>query len=95
MDSEEAAVSVFVVERFLPRLTGTDVSEHARRETEVVAAGRADIHHLRTVYLPDDELCLSLFEAPSIEALRRVNDQAGMAWERITAAIDVETETRR
>lgn len=88
-------MSVFVVERFLPKLTGADVSAQARRETEVVAAGRTGIRHLRTVYLPDDELCLSLFEAPSLQALQRVNDQAGMACERISAAIEVATETRR
>ena len=78
---------LFVVERYLPALTPDGVRAQARRDAE--AAG---IQHLRTTYLRDDELCFSLFEAASSEAVRRANDELGMTYERITEAIDVAPE---
>jgi hypothetical protein len=47
------------------------------------------VRHLRTTYLCADELCFSLFEAPSIDVLRRANELSDMPYERITEAIDV------
>jgi hypothetical protein len=82
-------VRVFVVERFLPALTPEQVRAQAKREAAVLAAPTTDVRHVRTIYLCDDELCFSVFEAPSIEALRCANDQGGMPYERITEAVDV------
>ena len=78
---------VFVVERFLPALTAEDVRAQAQREQGVVG-----LRHLRTTYLRDDELCFTVVEAPSLEAVRRANQRVGMAYERITEAIDVTDE---
>jgi hypothetical protein len=80
-------VHVFVVERYLPALTADGVRAQARREQELVG-----IRHLRTTYLRDDELGFSVFEAPSIDVVREANDLMGMAYERITEAIDVTDE---
>jgi hypothetical protein len=80
-------VHVFVVERYLPALTADGVRAQARREKEVVG-----LRHVRTTYLRDDELCFSVFEAPSIDVVREANDRMGMAYERITEAIDVTDE---
>ena len=81
-------MQLFVVERYLPALTPDDVQAQARREAEV-RSSRPGIRHLRTTYLCSDELCFSLFEAPSLEVLRRANELSDMPYERITAAIDV------
>jgi hypothetical protein len=81
-------VQTFVVERYLPALTPDDVQAHAQREADVLSSGPG-VRHLRTTYLCDDELCFSLFEAPSIEVLRRANELSDMPFERITEAIDV------
>ena len=78
---------LFVVERYLPALTPDGVRAQARRDR--AANG---IRHLRTTYLRDDELCFSLFEAASPEAVRRANDELGLPYERITEAIDVAPE---
>jgi hypothetical protein len=63
------------------------VLAQARREQELVG-----VRHLRTTYLRDDELSFSVFEAPSIDVVREANDRMGMAYERITEAIDVTDE---
>jgi len=77
-------VPVFMVERYLPDLTPDGVLAQVRREQEL-----AGVRHVRTTYLPTDDLCFSLFEASSLAAVSRANDRAGMAYERITEAFDV------
>ncbi len=79
---------MFVVERYLPALTPEGVRAHARREADVWSSG-SGVRHLRTTYLCADELCFSLFEAPSIDVLRRANDLSDMPYERITEAVEV------
>ena len=81
---------VFVVERYLPALTAEGVHIQARSDSELVG-----LRHLRTTYLCADELCFSTFEAPSLDAVRRANEVALMAYERINEAIDVTTGPSR
>lgn len=81
-------VRTFVVERYLPALTPDGVQAQARREADVLSSS-AGVRHLRTTYLCEDELCFSLFEAPSIDVLRGANELSDMPYERITEAIDV------
>jgi hypothetical protein len=81
-------VQIFVVERYLPALTPDGVQAQAQRETDALSP-RHGVRHLRTTYLCDGELCFSLFEAPSIDVLRRANELSDMPYERITEAIDV------
>jgi len=85
-------VRVFVVERFLPALTPDGVRAQARREIDLLSTGSDGVRHLRTTYLCDDELCFSVFEAPSIEIVRQANDRNDMPYERITEAFDVTPE---
>lgn len=83
---------VFVVERYLPALTAEGVRAHAQQEEDALAAvvGVEDeVRHLRTTYLLDEELCFSLFDARSLDAVRQANALAGMPYERITEAFDV------
>lgn len=86
-------MQIFVVERYLPDLTPEGVGAQARREASVVGSGADGVRHLRTTYLCDDELCFSVFEAPSAEVLREANERAAMPYERITEAVHVELET--
>ncbi len=79
---------MFVVERYIPALTPDGVQAQAQREADIVSSP-AGVRHLRTTYLCADELCFSLFEAPSIDVLRRANELSDMPYERITEAIDV------
>jgi Protein of unknown function (DUF4242) len=85
-------VRVFIVERYLPALTPDGVRAQARRETDVLGSGTDDVRHLRTMYLCDDELCFSVFEAPSLDVLREANARGEMPCERITEAVDVTVE---
>ena len=82
----------YVVERYLPALMPEGLREHTEREREVMtreSSGTAGVTYLRSTYLRQDELLFSLFEAPSLEAVREANERAGLVYERITEAIDV------
>ena len=88
MDRSAPRIRLFVVERYLPALTPDGVRAQARRERDSFPSGTG-VRHLRTTYLCEDELCFSLFEAPSLDALRRANELGDLPYERITEAVDV------
>jgi hypothetical protein len=43
---------------------------------------------VRSIFVPEDETCLLLVEAPTADAVREVARRAGLAFERITRAAD-------
>lgn len=75
---------LYLVERYLPGLTADDLRVQIERER-----GLSGLSHLRTTYLPEDELCFTLVEAPSRGAVSRANEQAEMTYERISEALEV------
>jgi hypothetical protein len=75
---------VFLVERYLPALNEAGVRAQAQREETL-----RGVKHVRTMYLCEDELSFSLFEATSVAAVRAANERSGLAFERITEVIVV------
>ena len=59
-----------------------EANEQARRTASL---GRG-LRHLRTIFLPSDEVALHLFEAPSIGALEVAGRRAALRYERIVEA---------
>lgn len=93
-----APAVVFVVER---RLLGVGpdhlaavhraLAESARR-----LSGRGDVvRYLRCTFLPDAARCLCVFEANSVEPVRRVNEVAQVPFDGIEEAIDFHEPGRR
>lgn len=81
---------VFMVERYIPNLDADGVEAHARKEQALAngAGNSSELRHLRTTYSREDELCFSLFEAPSREELVTANDRSGLPYERVVEVID-------
>jgi hypothetical protein len=69
--------------------------EHERECARRAAAAGAGIRYVRTTFLPADETLLHLFEAPSIEALRRAGRRAALHYERIVEAFDANEEPNK
>lgn len=46
------------------------------------------IRHVRTTFLPDDQLVQHVFEAPSAAALRRAGTRAALQYERLVEAFE-------
>ncbi|MBY0331308.1 MAG: DUF4242 domain-containing protein [Acetobacteraceae bacterium] len=85
-------MTVFAVERTLPGVTmeglaGAQAAAIGAAERSS-AEGRS-VRYLRSVFLPGDGRCLCLFEASDAEAVRRVNDAAGLPYLAVTEAMDL------
>ena len=85
--------STFLVERYLPSSAAAGlpaaVARVARLCTEPGDGSEADagVHYLQSAYLPSEDTCFCLFQGPSSDAVRDVNNRAGFALDRITDAV--------
>jgi hypothetical protein len=79
-------VPSYLVESYLvDSETALDEARARARRTAEVGVG---VRHLRTTFLPGDETILHLFEAPSVEALRRAGRSAALEFQRIVEAVE-------
>ena len=83
---------VYLVERVLRGVT-VESLEMLRHRTEeacrtAVARGKP-VRYLRSTFAPGESRCQCLFEAPSAELVREVNDAAGFPYDRIMLAVDL------
>jgi hypothetical protein len=78
--------------RFLAELYSSsrhvdDDTRRIRAAAAALADGGLAVGHLQAVFVPDEEMCLHLFEAPDEAAVRRVLSAAGLDAERISPAV--------
>jgi len=64
----------------------TEVVDRAKR----AASLGPGISHIRTTFVPDDQVVLHVFEAPSAGALRRAGTRAGLQYERLAEAYETD-----
>ena len=82
----------YLVEGYLPRSRAAELVEavaRVREAAECLSAEGVAVRHVRTSFLPADELFLHLLEAPSAEAAGEATRRAGIAPERIVEAVPV------
>lgn len=80
----------YLVESYLPRGREDELSHAALRAGRVAAALRAEgrhVRHLRSTFLPADEICVHLFEADSAALVDEASRRAGIPSERIVEAV--------
>lgn len=85
-------MEVFMAERHLPGITPEQLGAAqaaAIRESDRATGAGTPVHYLRSMYVPGDERCACLFEAESAEAVRQVNDAAGVPYTRVVEALDL------
>jgi hypothetical protein len=85
----------YVVERDLPDFTAEQLGAAATRAqaaaNEMSRLG-VPIRYRRSIYLPSEEKCYCLFEGESADAIREVNERAGLPFNRIMEAIYIDSE---
>jgi Nickel responsive protein SCO4226-like len=85
----------FVVERYLPGLNRSELLRSLERlhaaSAELCREG-IPVRYLGSTIVPDDEACFCQFEAPSEAAVAEANRRAGLAFDRIVAAVAVQRE---
>jgi hypothetical protein len=85
-------MSVFMVERDLKGISMDDLAG-AQRAAIATAEQMSDkgekISYLRSTFAPGDGRCMCLFDGESAEQVQRLNDEAGLPYNRVVAALDL------
>ena len=82
----------YLIESYLPRSRAGDlrvVVDRLRRAAESLAAEGARVRHLRSTFVPDDELCLHLLEADSVAMVSEASRRAAIEPARVLQALPV------
>lgn len=83
----------YLVDGYLPRSRAGELAELIARlraaAAELTAEG-TEVRHVRSSFLPTDELFLHLLEAESAEAAGEATRRAGIPSERIVEAVSVQ-----
>jgi hypothetical protein len=87
MDAYKEEGATYLVERYWPGLTREKLDEAALRLRE--AAVGEPVVYLGSIFVPGDEMSFCLFRGPSEAAVARVNERAGVAFERVVESIEI------
>ena len=83
---------VFMVDRDLPGISLDQLAaaQRAAIETskEFTASGKP-VRYIRSTFVPGESHCMCLFEAPSPELVREVQEAAQIPFTRVTEAVDL------
>ena len=80
----------FLVELYLSGVDGGAVereSERARLGAEALTREGKPVRYLRSIFVPEDETCLFLYEAASADDVREAATRAALRFERVAGAI--------
>lgn len=86
---------VFVVERYLPGTTQSEILLSLERLSEATQELRTEgvlVWYLGSTVVPEDEACFCQFNGPSVEAIAEANRRAGIRFDRIVSAVAVPTD---
>jgi hypothetical protein len=87
----EVCVPIFLAERDTAGTTDADIaSVHQALDSAARRVCSADrqVRYLRTIYVPEEQRCICLFEAADAEIVRLVNDTAQLPFVRIAPAVE-------
>ena len=82
--------AAFLVERYLPVRALDDLTESVAKVARICAEqgdGRAAVRYLQSIYVPSEDTCFCVFQAPSTDAVCAVNDAGHFPLDRITEAV--------
>ena len=80
----------YLIESYLPRSRSGELPaavSRLRRATESLAAEGATVRHIRSTFVPSDELCLHLFEAEDEATVGEASRRAAIEPARVVQAI--------
>lgn len=85
-------MAVYLVERNVP---GISMEELAAAQKKAIQVGREltaeglEVRYIRSTFVPGENLCMCLFEAPNPENVRLANERAQIPFTRIVPAEDL------
>jgi hypothetical protein len=89
---EEREMSVFMVERSLKGISMEDLGGAQKAAIATAAQMREQgdsISYIRSTFAPEDGRCMCLFDGESAEQVKKLNDTAGIPYDRVVPAMDL------
>jgi hypothetical protein len=85
-------MAVYMVERDLPGITMDQLAAAQKAAIEtgqrLTAAGKP-VRYIRSTFVPQESHCMCLFEAPTPELVKELNDEAKIPYTRVVEAADL------
>ena len=82
-------VATFLIETYLSRARSGDIEDAIDRLRDAVASAAVPdrpVRHIRSFYVPEDEMAIHVVEAASLEDAARLSSAAGLGPDRIVLA---------
>ena len=83
---------VYLVERDLPGITVDQLAAAQKRAIQAgmdLTAEGLSVRYIRSTFIPGEQKCMCLFEAPNPENVPEANERAQIPFTRIVAAEDL------
>ena len=81
----------YLIESYFPRARATEIEDLTRRAMEAaegLAREGKDVRYLRSSFLPEDEMCLLWFEAPTPALASEAGRRAQLDFDRIIESVE-------
>ena len=75
----------FILETYVDRLPAGGLDALVTRAKQATAG--TSVTHIRSYFVPEDDMCMHVFEGPSVEAVQEIADSAGLETERIVQSV--------
>ena len=85
-------MSVYMVERSLKGIAMSDLAaaqQAAIATSKRFSAEGTPVRYIRSTFVPESGACMCLFEASGADAVKRVNEEAKIPFDRVTEALDL------
>jgi len=85
-------MAVYMVERELKGITMDQLAAAQKAAIETgkrMSAEGKPVRYIRSTFVPGEARCMCLFEAPSAEAVKELNDTAKIPYSRVIEALDL------
>jgi hypothetical protein len=81
----------YLVEAYAPRAGSNDPALGVARlqaAAEELTAEGVRVQYVRSIVVPDDEICFHVLEGPSADAIGELGRRAGLTFDRVTEAVE-------
>lgn len=85
-------MTVYMVERNLKGIAMSDLAAAQKLAIATAAAYAAKgtpVRYIRSTFAPGDGRCMCLFEARSVDDVKRLNDEAKLPYSQVVEALDL------
>jgi len=85
-------MAIYMVERDLPGITTEQLAgaqKAAIAGSQKSTTSGTPVRYIRSTFVPGESRCMCLFEATTPDAVRDVNESAGLPFTRIVEALDL------